>query len=142
MSDLVAKIVETSRAAHAELDGNEGRKDLLGIKQIVNPEGLKKGAEAGLQFNDSMKGKPFRLHGRFIKASTFLGKRLVFEQSPGHQFTVSLRNESVEPVKQLKTNDLVEVIGKYDMLGSKLGIPPLKWELRLDAGEIISIRRE
>ena len=119
--------------------------DPLGLKALnktLDPNTGKAGAQAAANYNQMLKGKPLHYTGKHLKVSNFLGIRSVtLDMGKDVSLVVYLQPGEKKTLELLKPNDEVEIIGEFDSINRPLVSLGSSWNLKIQSGEIISIRR-
>ena len=147
-TESVADFVNGAKSASQKGENNpasSGSEDALGLSELrksIDPKTVIKGAEGAMDYNRNLKGQPLHYTGSYLKTSNFLGiKSVIIDMGNDLTITLSLQDSERKTMELLKAGDLVEIAGSYDTVNSKFGTHGFTWTLRVDSGEIISIKR-
>ena len=127
----MADFAEALNHALNETQLKSGHQDPLGLNPDLH--------NTLTDYNGKLLGQPLHYTGKFIKISRFLlDKKIVIEMGPQTFLAVTPRVDEKNNLTQLKAGDEVEIVGEYNNIGKGLSD---KWTLEVDAGQIISIKR-
>ena len=130
-TESVADFAEALNHALNETQLKSGHQDPLGLNPDLH--------NTLTDYNGKLLGQPLHYTGKFIKISKFLfDKKIVIEMGPQTFLAVTPRVDEKNNLTQLQAGDEVEIVGEYNNIGKDLSD---KWTLEVDAGQIITIRR-